>query len=145
VHRPSERRIAFVPGETDLGILLREMKPELTEGEYVFCSVPQGDLSVIDVESLGQFHEEEGLTLILRRRQAEELGLAGEFLSRMITLTIHSSLEAVGLLAAVTRRLAENGIPVNAVSAYYHDHLFVPVDRAEEALSLLRELSRPEC
>jgi hypothetical protein len=132
-----------VTGETDLGILLREMKPELRDGEFLFCSVPVEDLSAIDVESLGQFNEEEGLTLILHRRQAEGLGLAGEFLSRMITLTVHSSLEAVGLLAAVTRRLAERGIPVNAVSAYHHDHLFVPVDRAEEALSLLRELSSP--
>jgi hypothetical protein len=50
-------------------------------------------------------------------------------------LTVHSSLEAVGFLAAITARLAETGISVNVVSAFYHDHLFVPHDRADEALA----------
>jgi hypothetical protein len=30
---------------------------------------------------------------------------------------------------------------VNPVSAFYHDHLFVPVERAEEALAMLRQLA----
>jgi uncharacterized protein len=57
-------------------------------------------------------------------------------------LTVHSSLEAVGFLAAITARLAETGISVNAVSAFYHDHLFVPHDRADEALARLQEMMR---
>ena len=129
-------------GETDLDTLLREMEPELGEGEYVFCTVPPGDSSQLDVEPLGQFREAEGLTLILRRDEAEGLGLAGDFVSRLITLRVHSSLEAVGLLAAITAKLAGRGIPANTVSAYYHDHIFVPADRAEEALACLRDLSR---
>ena len=44
----------------------------------------------------------------------------------MITLDVHSSLESVGFLAAVSARLAAAGIPCNAVSAFHHDHLFVP-------------------
>jgi hypothetical protein len=59
----------------------------------------------------------------------------------MVTLNIHSSLEAVGFLAAITTRLATAGMGVNPVSAFYHDHLFVPADRAEEALELLMELA----
>ncbi|RVA88555.1 ACT domain-containing protein, partial [Mesorhizobium sp. M7A.F.Ca.CA.004.02.1.1] len=59
------------------------------------------------------------------------------FRCRMVTLNIHSSLEAVGFLAAITTRLAAAGMGVNPVSAFYHDHLFVPADRAEEALELL--------
>ncbi|TIM21889.1 MAG: ACT domain-containing protein, partial [Mesorhizobium sp.] len=57
------------------------------------------------------------------------------------TLNIHSSLEAVGFLAAITTRLAAAEIGVNPVSAFYHDHLFVPVDRAEEAIDVLRRLA----
>jgi uncharacterized protein len=60
----------------------------------------------------------------------------------MITLDIHSSLEAVGFLAAITTRLAAAGMGVNPVSAFYHDHLFVPAERAEEALGLLRDLAK---
>jgi uncharacterized protein len=70
--------------------------------------------------------------------------LSYQFASRLITLTVHSSLDAVGFLAAITVRLAEAGISVNAVSAFYHDHLFVPDHRADQALSILRDMSRPE-
>ena len=59
----------------------------------------------------------------------------------MISLTVHSSLDAVGFLAAITTKLAQSGISVNPVSAFYHDHLFVPVNRADEAVSLLREFT----
>ncbi|MCB0319726.1 MAG: hypothetical protein KDD60_02300 [Bdellovibrionales bacterium] len=31
---------------------------------------------------------------------------------------------------------------INAVSAFFHDHLFVPIDRAEEALLCLQEMRR---
>ncbi|MEY9903549.1 hypothetical protein ABIA44_007723 [Bradyrhizobium sp. USDA 329] len=67
---------------------------------------------------------------------------AMNFPSRLITLTVHSALDAVGLLAAITARLAEAGISVNAVSAFHHDHLFVPADRADEAMAVLREMSK---
>jgi hypothetical protein len=88
------------------------------------------------------FHEREGTTLIVRREEAEAAGLPYQFASRMITLTVHSSLEAIGLLAAVTGRLADAGISVNAVSAFYHDHLFVPAYRANAALHLLQNMSK---
>ena len=89
------------------------------------------------------FREREGTTLVVRREEAESAGLSYQFASRLITLTVHSSLEAVGFLAAIAGRLAEAGISVNAVSAYYHDHLFVPEDRADEALRLLQNMSDP--
>ncbi|EKD51400.1 MAG: hypothetical protein ACD_62C00265G0006 [uncultured bacterium] len=59
----------------------------------------------------------------------------------MITLTVHSGLDAVGFLARISTALAEAGISLNAVSAFYHDHLFVPVDRAGEAMVALERLS----
>ena len=77
----------------------------------------------------------------MRREEAEAAGLPHQFASRLITLTVHSSLEAVGLLAAITAPLAEVGISVNAVSAFYHDHLFVPAERAEDAQLLLQRLA----
>jgi hypothetical protein len=128
-------------GESDLRRLVAEMQPVLTDDEYVFCVADREALGSLGYLPVCTFREEEGLTAILPAVEAEHLGYSGSFPCRMITLTIHSSLEAVGLLALVTGRLAEAGISVNAVSAYYHDHLFVPQERAQEALSILRQLS----
>ncbi|EPX55917.1 hypothetical protein D187_008172 [Cystobacter fuscus DSM 2262] len=129
-------------GETNLGVLLKSMKPVLREGEFVFITTRRSLLEVAPLEPLGLFHEEEGLTLILPREKAEAAGLPYTAVFRMLTLSVHSSLEAVGFLAAITNRLAARGISVNPVSAYFHDHLFVPSARAEESLALLVEFAR---
>lgn len=128
-------------GERNLEQLLQSMQPVLLVEEYVFCTVPTGQLLPPDLAPMGTFREAEGLTLILTRAQAEQAALAFSFPCRLITLNVHSSLAAVGFLARITAQLARHGISVNAVSAFYHDHLFVPTARAEEALALLHELA----
>ncbi len=129
-------------GETDLKKLLATMTPELLPGVHVFVTLPPGKPVPETLEPVMQFGEREGTTLIVLEDEARTAGLVGVFPSRMITLNIHSSLEAVGFLAAITTRLATAGMGVNPVSAFYHDHLFVPADRAEEAMELLRQLAR---
>jgi len=123
-------------GETDLDVLLESMRPELREGVFVFATVDTAfDHSQVKAQMV--FREAEGVTLILAQAAAEEQGIAYEFPSRMITLNIHSSLEAVGFMARITTLLAKRGISVNPVSGFYHDHLFVPVDRADDAIRIL--------
>ena len=128
-------------GEGDITTLLKTMKPEMLEGIFVFCSLTNDREISTSLKPVLTFREREGTTLIVRREEAEGARLPYQFTSRQITLTVHSSLEAVGFLAAITGRLADAGISVNAVSAFYHDHLFVPEHRADEALRLLRDLS----
>lgn len=128
-------------GERDLNVLLRHMRPEMQSGTFVFCTIPPNEPIPAAVNPLLTFREQEGTTLVILREAAEASGLRGAFASRLITLTVHSALDAVGFLAAVTARLAEAGISVNAVSAFHHDHLFVPADRADEALAILQEIS----
>ena len=127
-------------GETNLNALLQSMQPILYPGEYVFCSISDRNYSHLD--PIGIFKENEGITLILERKKADTANLPYTSIFCMITLSIHSSLEAVGFLAAITNKLAEHNISVNPVSAYYHDHLFVPVSRAREAITLLKEFSQ---
>jgi hypothetical protein len=127
--------------ERDLQVLLRGMKPELRPGIFVFCTIPANESIPAAVSPLLTFREQEGTTLVIPREEAEAAGLRYAFASRLITLTVHSALDAVGFLAAITARLAEAGISVNAVSAFHHDHLFVPVDRVDEAMAVLQELS----
>ena len=128
-------------GERDLGVLLAHMKPELRPGIFVFCTIPTSERIPATLDPLLTFREQEGTTLVIARGEAEAAGLRYAFPSRLITLTVHSALDAVGFLAAVTARFAEAGISVNAVSAFHHDHLFVPLDRADEAMAVLQGIS----
>ena len=128
-------------GETHLSALLAAMEPVLTDAVWVFATLPPGAAIPPGVTPLMTYAEAEGLTLIVRLDEAETAGLAHLFPSRRITLNIHSSLEAVGFLAALLPPLAAAGIGVNPVSAYFHDHLFVPAERAEEALAILRQVA----
>ncbi|TPK93272.1 MULTISPECIES: ACT domain-containing protein [unclassified Mesorhizobium] len=128
-------------GETDLQELLASMTPRLLADVYVFTTLAPDTPVPAGLDPVMQFREREGVTLITTEDEAKAAGLAGTFRCRMITLDIHSSLEAVGFLAAITRRLAAAGMGVNPVSAFYHDHLFVPAERAEEAMAILRQLA----
>lgn len=128
-------------GERNLAKLIGGMTPTLRDEIYVFATVAPGRSLPAAVEPVMTFREAEGLTVILRESEAGEVGIEGIFRCRMITLEIHSSLEAVGFLAAITAKLAAAGMGVNPVSAFHHDHLFVPEDRAEEAIALLHELA----
>jgi len=127
-------------GERDLDQLQRRMAPQLQPQTFVYCTFPDfvlpGGLTPICT-----FREAEGLTAIVERSQAERAEVPHVFEARLITLTVYSSLEAIGFLATVTAALARAGIPCNVVAAYHHDHLFVPTVHAEGALSLLMSLS----
>lgn len=127
-------------GEKDLAKLLGGMSPRLHDEIYVFATVPPGKSLPSSLQPIMVFRETEGLTVVLPEAEAQGAGIDGVFRCRMITLNIHSSLEAVGFLAAITARLAAAGIGVNPVSAFHHDHLFVPADRAQEAVALLQAL-----
>ncbi len=125
-------------GIKNLGVLLKSMKPKLVKGEFVFCTLSKKKFSKIKLNPILIFHEKEGVTLILPRRVADKLRLSYQNSWALITLTVHSDLAAVGFLAAITKKLAEEGISINAVSAYYHDHLFVPYEKREQAMKALK-------
>ncbi|MCP4319281.1 MAG: ACT domain-containing protein [Hyphomicrobiales bacterium] len=87
------------------------------------------------------FREAEGTTLILLKSHAEDLGLTYEFPCRMITLEIHSSLEAIGFIARIASELTRHEMGVNPVSGYFHDHLFIPDGREKDALQILDQIA----
>ncbi|WP_418636222.1 ACT domain-containing protein [Winogradskyella sp.] len=88
------------------------------------------------------FKEEESITLITKKEVADQLNLDYAFVASWITLTVHSSLEAVGLTAAFSKALSENGISCNVVAAYYHDHIFVDKKDTDKALAILNAFSK---
>ncbi|WP_095136978.1 ACT domain-containing protein [Pseudomonas sp. Irchel s3a10] len=127
-------------GETSLTTLLRSMSPQLNAGEYVFCTLRDDQLPS-GVEIVGSFREQEGLTVILERSQAELAGFSFDYVAAWITLNVHSALEAVGLTAAFASALGKAGISCNVIAGYYHDHLFVGQADAERAMQVLRDLA----
>ncbi len=125
-------------GERNLETLLRTMQPQLADGKWVFrTSESSFDAATLETAIL-MFREPEGITIISPATPTDnDLPIWS-----MITLSIHSSLEAVGFLAAITTALAAMDIPVNAASAYYHDHIFVPHARRDDAMECLRCMMR---
>jgi len=134
----ARRALVGTGSSTELAQLLRALKPRLLPGEYVFCSVPPAVAAAnTGLPALATFCEEEGVTLVLPRDSADAHGLEYTGAFRAITLGVESALDAVGLTAAVSTRLARRGISANVIAARHHDHVFVPAARAEEALVLL--------
>ncbi len=126
---------------SDLTTLLATLDPALSDAEMVFCSFASAGIEgCLPLLPVGCFLEKEGISLIIGKSIAEQYGIAFETTFRAITLSVHSSLEAVGLTAAVAGRLALHGISANVVAAYHHDHIFVPTHDAERTLQALRSL-----
>jgi len=127
-------------GETDLGRLLAGMAPVLDPVTYIFATTSDR-AHPARAHALMIMAEDAGLTLILPQAAATP-DLTPVFPCRRITLTIHSGLAAVGLMAAVSTALAQAGIGCNPVAGYCHDHLFVPADRAQDAMAVLARLTK---
>ncbi len=130
-------------GEKDLEKMLASLSPELSDREYVFCTFPNaryGDFAQFG--AIAAVVETEGLTLIIPRATADNHQLGYEAVFRCITLTIHSSLTAIGLTATSSNTLAEHGISANVIAGYFHDHIFVQSEHAERAVAALKSLAR---
>ena len=126
-------------GVTDLEELIRSMRPEARDGEFVIASVPA--LHVVGLPAEAVIHEDEGPTVVLRREDADRFEIAYDFVAAWNTLTVHSSLDAVGLTAAFSTALADAGISCNVLAGFHHDHLLVPADRRDDALEVLAALT----
>jgi hypothetical protein len=127
-----------VPGETDLQAMLDSLDVDRRPGTFVFVTDGHPDLRA---DAVAIIEELEGTTLVLPVEVARGAGLEVGFEAAWLTLTVFSALEAVGLTAAVSRTLADADIPCNMLAGFHHDHVLVPVARADDAAACLRGLS----
>jgi hypothetical protein len=133
-HRPPAT-ITAMTAERDLDVLLATLDVERRPGTFVYHQrssaappVP-GALAMID--------EGDTTTYVVDEGTVE----GGEFRAAWLTLTVHSALEAVGLTAAVSAALTREAIPANVLAGFAHDHLLVPVERADDAIAAIRALA----
>ena len=128
-------------GETDLGELLRGMSPALHRGEYTFESMTEDQAATLIDRAWMMCREDEGVTVIMPVDEPSSNDIADKPRFCRITLRVHSSLHAVGLTAAVSHVLADHQIPANMVAGFFHDHVFVPSDRANDAMTALASVT----
>ncbi len=122
----------------DLQATLAGMDPVCDPRPYRFLSLPIEDANADWIDDpFAVIREEEGVTFVV---PSEVEGGDADHFAR-ITLRVNSSLDGVGLTAAVATGLATEDIACNAIAAFHHDHLFVPWDRREDAVAVLRKLS----
>lgn len=132
-------RLRAMTGDTDLSKMLASLRIERRADPVTVVHLPapvaleQGVMAVIE--------EEEGTTAVVAIAEAERRGWPVEFRAAWLTVTVHSSLEAVGLTASLADALTTRGIPCNVIAGYFHDHLLVPLDRAAEAVRSLEALA----
>ena len=120
-------------GLTNLHEILGALRPRVRQGSFVYVTAPTPP----EVAAHARIVEDEGVTLVLDRSVADAHGLEYEGVFGWITLQAHTSLEAVGITAAVSTALARVGISCNVLAGYYHDHLLVPADDVDEAVQVL--------
>ena len=128
-------------GLHNLDQILKSLEPRLLPDLYVYCMVPNTHpIDWLGLNPLAIIREAEGITLVLTQQtaKAHNVDHMGSFCC--ISLTVHSSLEAVGLTAAISSALAKNDIPANMLAGYYHDHILVPADNASLAMDIIHKL-----
>jgi uncharacterized protein len=114
----------------------RDIRPELSAEPYVFAAgePPRG------VTPFAVIREDEGVTVVLTRADADQAGMAYDYVAARITLQVGSALTDIGLTALFSRTLADAGISCNVIAGLAHDHLFVGWEQGEPARALLSEL-----
>lgn len=123
---------------TDLAEMLSALDVAARPDSYIFVTVPAGSSALGAADAM--IVEDEAITLVITVKRAREHGLELGTRFAWLTLTVHSSLEAVGLTAAFSGALAGSGVSCNVLAGFHHDHLLVPEADRDRAISVLREL-----
>lgn len=125
-------------GSTDVAAMLRTLEVVCLPEEYVYASLSADHPAVRLAKAT--ITETEGLTAVLLRTDADSLNVEYDYVAAWLTLSVHSSLEAVGLTAAFSHVLGQAGISANVLAGFYHDHILVSVSDRERAMDVLHGL-----
>ena len=127
-------------GEEDLPNILNNLQPELLTEDYVFITSDDNPNSENELNPIATFKEKEGVTLVITQERAQGNNLQYNSVFSCISLGVHSSLTSVGLIAAISKSLSDNGIACNVFSGYFHDHIFVQKSLSTQAMELIKNI-----
>ena len=127
-------------GEEDLSNILNNLQPELLNEDYVFITLDDDSDLENKLDPIATFKEKEGITLVVTQERAQGNNLQYNSVFSCISLGVHSSLTSVGLIAAISKSLSDNGIACNVFSGYFHDHIFVQKSLSTLALEVINNI-----
>ncbi|MFA6907214.1 MAG: ACT domain-containing protein [Candidatus Micrarchaeia archaeon] len=125
----------------------KNLLPALSDGKYFVGSFSEAQMMGLagylqHITCI--FREEEGLTVVFSGNAKSALEIYTEKKMQgpfaLITLRAPTSLLDVGITAAFSSALAREKIPANVYAGYHHDHVLVPYEKREAALSALKKL-----
>jgi len=126
-------------GVTELSLMLATLDVEVRAGTFVYRTRATRD-AALDAVAVARIDEAEGITYVVEAPDADPDRTTPDFIAAWLTLTVQSSLHAVGLTAAVAQALAARGIACNVLAGFHHDHLLVPADRVDDAIAAVHAL-----
>ena len=125
-------------GKTNLKEILQSINPYLLDESFVFITSSKPIEELINsLNPKATFLEDEGITLVINQRDADEHAIEYDSVFKCISLGVHSSLESYGLISTITKELAKNKISSNIFSGFFHDHIFVQNNLAKKALKVI--------
>jgi hypothetical protein len=117
---------------------MKKLNPFLNDGAYVFIKI--ADAEQIPQEFVAVFKEAEGYTVILKENDLSKEKYKSVFRAAWITFAANTDLNDLGITAAFSKVLSENGISCNVFAPIHHDHIFVPFEQGQKALNLLKNI-----
>jgi ribosome-associated protein YbcJ (S4-like RNA binding protein) len=118
---------------------LRTLAPALRDGRWVFVTFDRQP--PFDAEIAGSIREGVGVAAVLAESEAVRLNLDHVVVWAWIECLQTTVTTAVGVTAALSTALADASIPCRVIAGFRGDHLFVPFDQREDALTALEEIA----
>jgi hypothetical protein len=122
------------------GVPIWGAAPAVREGRYALV---RGDIPR-EVRSLGQVTSGGHRSHIVTVVQADAAGLSYPFVAAWIILRLRAAAKANRPTGTVVDALKGAGIDCIAVDGFAHNHVFVPYQRIESALSVLATVYRED-
>lgn len=129
--------------ETSLQQILQQLNPSISTDTFVFVAINnQSLLKALGYDPIAFFKEPEGITLVLRKEEADNNMLAYDKELCRITFNAPYHFECAGFNAIIASALAKAGIGVTPLKTLYKRSLLVDKDDAHTALEILRSVQQ---
>lgn len=123
--------------------VLQNLDPVISQHTYVYVGVTnQSLLKVLGYDPIAFYKENAGITLILRKEEADNNLLTYTHEYCKIDLNAPFHIDCTGLTAILSSSLAKAGVAIRPYQTAYSRSLFVKKDDAHTALEILISLQK---
>lgn len=128
---------------SDLQEVLQNINPVLSAHTFVYVAVAnQSLLKVLGYDPIAFYKEKAGITLVLRKEEADNNFLVYDQEYSMIDLNAPDASNCTGLIAIISSALAKAGISLRPIQTAYSRLIFVHKEDAHTAIEILSSLQK---